>query len=109
MKMELATHKDVNDLVALVNSAYRGDRSRKGWTTEADFLEGIRVNENSLTSLIDTDESFVFKCLDDDENIVGSVHFQIQDDSLYLGMLTVQPELQGNGIGKTILSFAGFG
>ncbi|CAM5672839.1 hypothetical protein SCYAM73S_02865 [Streptomyces cyaneofuscatus] len=38
-----ATGDDVPALVALVESAYRGDSSRAGWTTEADILQGQRT------------------------------------------------------------------
>ncbi|MEO6627712.1 MAG: GNAT family N-acetyltransferase, partial [Aquihabitans sp.] len=39
-----ATEADVDEIVALVESAYRGPSSRQGWTTEADLLEGQRVD-----------------------------------------------------------------
>ena len=39
-----ATLDDVDAIVALVTSAYRGDASRAGWTTEADFLDGNRID-----------------------------------------------------------------
>ncbi|MDQ3229301.1 MAG: GNAT family N-acetyltransferase, partial [Pseudomonadota bacterium] len=35
---------DIPALAALVTSAYRGDVSRQGWTTEADFLDGNRID-----------------------------------------------------------------
>ena len=37
-----ATPDDVPAVVALVESAYRGEASRAGWTTEADLLDGQR-------------------------------------------------------------------
>jgi hypothetical protein len=39
-------------LVALINSAYRGDSSKAGWTTEADLLGGQRVDVEGLTDTI---------------------------------------------------------
>ena len=41
---------DVPQLVSLVNSAYRGDESRAGWTTEAELLAGQRTDPESLGS-----------------------------------------------------------
>ena len=38
-----ATHADIDSLVALIESAYRGDVSKQGWTTEADMLGGRRT------------------------------------------------------------------
>ncbi len=37
-----AIKEDVRFLNILVNSAYRGEFSKRGWTTEADFLDGLR-------------------------------------------------------------------
>ena len=48
-----ATRGDIAAIVALVESAYRGDVSRKGWTTEADLLEGQRTDPVSVGDLID--------------------------------------------------------
>ena len=104
MKIELANLADVSELVQLVNSAYRGDSSRKGWTTEADFLDGIRVTDTSLTETINNPQSFVFKCTNELKQIVGCVLLEKKPDSIYLGMLTVEPNLQGSGIGKILLA-----
>ncbi|RYF79284.1 MAG: GNAT family N-acetyltransferase, partial [Chitinophagaceae bacterium] len=53
MNIREATKEDVTALNQLVNSAYRGDSSRKGWTTEADLLDGIRTSVDSLAEMID--------------------------------------------------------
>ena len=39
-----ATVQDAPEIAILVNSAYRGDSSRQGWTTEADLLDGTRTD-----------------------------------------------------------------
>jgi hypothetical protein len=38
-----ATKKDISALNLLVNSAFRGETSKKGWTTEEHLLGGIRT------------------------------------------------------------------
>jgi len=97
-------HRDIDELVQLVNSAYRGESSKKGWTTEADLLDGIRTDAGSIRSLISAPDSviLVYK----DEAIKGCVYLHRQQSSLYLGMLTVAPEKQANGIGKHLLEAA---
>ena len=40
-----ATLENVTEITNLVNTAYRGETSKKGWTTEANILEGIRITE----------------------------------------------------------------
>jgi ribosomal protein S18 acetylase RimI-like enzyme len=93
---------DIPGLVKLVNSAYRGDTSKKGWTTEADLLDGIRTDEDGIFKMLHQPGSIILKCMMGDK-LVGCVYLQKQADFLYLGMLTVSPELQAAGIGKELL------
>jgi predicted N-acetyltransferase YhbS len=100
--IDTATENDIPQLVTLVNNAYRGETSKKGWTTEAELLEGIRIDENSLRSLMHYKDATLLTCRDSDV-IVGCVFLEMQQKALYLGMLTVQPDLQAKGIGKKLL------
>jgi ribosomal protein S18 acetylase RimI-like enzyme len=101
-----ASNADVSKLVRLVNSAYRGDSSKKGWTTEADLLDGIRTDEESMTALLQQEGSTLLKCEDEQQAVIGCVNLQSQGNKLYLGMLTVSPDLQGGGVGKRLLTVA---
>jgi ribosomal protein S18 acetylase RimI-like enzyme len=92
-------------IAALVNSAYRGEASKAGWTTEADLLEGPRTDEAEVRALIEAPDSLILLCIDGDA-IIGSVHLQKQGASAYLGMWVVQPTLQGRGIGKRFMRAA---
>ncbi len=98
----LADDADIPRLNLLINSAYRGDYSRKGWTTEADLLDGIRTDEQALRDIMNEPGSFFLKYVVEKE-IVGCVHLRKDDTELYLGMLTVSPDLQAKGIGKQLL------
>ncbi len=100
-----ATLQDVSELEILVNSAYRGETSRKGWTTEANILEGIRIDKKELTEIIQDPKSTIFK-FQENNKILGCVLLVEKQNKLYLGMLCVNPELQNRGIGKKILQFA---
>ena len=104
MEISQATLSDVALLVTLINSAYRGESSKKGWTTEADLLDGIRVDAEDLSELIQKPNSIILKCLSDAGELIGCVNLQKHGSKLYLGMLTVFPELQAQGIGKFILN-----
>jgi ribosomal protein S18 acetylase RimI-like enzyme len=101
--ISIASQADVPALVRLVNSAYRGDSSKKGWTTEADLLDGIRTEDSSLLSIIEKTENVILIGIEPDGNIIACVHLQKQANKIYLGMLTVSPELQAAGIGKKLL------
>jgi ribosomal protein S18 acetylase RimI-like enzyme len=103
MKISEATSTDIPAIHALVNSAYRGETSRKGWTTEADLLDGIRIDEETLQEQLLAQNAVILTCIDPHHQIVGCVYLQSQHDKLYLGMLTVAPHLQAKGIGKLLL------
>ncbi|WP_428233153.1 GNAT family N-acetyltransferase [Flavobacterium sp.] len=101
--IEKATLQDISKLTALINSAYRGKNSKKGWTTESHLLEGKRTTEKELTDIILNPKNTFLK-FTENQQIIGSVLFEEQDHQLYLGMLTVSPELQNSGIGKKMLA-----
>lgn len=96
---------DAAFLAPFVNAAYRGDSSRVGWTTEADYLDGQRTDEDGIRELIEAEHSMILLCLQNEE-IVGSVHLQKTEDAAYLGMLVTRPDLQGLGIGKHLMQAA---
>jgi ribosomal protein S18 acetylase RimI-like enzyme len=100
-----AVVEDAPELNSLVNSAYRGDSSRQGWTTEADLLDGTRIDANGIAELIKTQGTTLLKYVDEDK-ILGCVELKKSEGKLYLGMLTVRPNLQGKGIGKALLNAA---
>ena len=99
----IATDNDIDELVNLVNSAYRGDESRNGWTTEADLIEGsLRTDQKDLRELIISPDSIILKYISNN-TITGCVHLQKIGNKLYLGLLSVSPLEQGAGIGKQLL------
>jgi len=100
-----ATLQDIPALTILINSAYRGETSKKGWTTEANLLEGKRTNEEELTETLLDPKNTILK-FTDNNTIIGSVLLIEKEHQLYLGMLTVSPELQNSGIGKKLLAEA---
>ena len=100
-----ATTEDAPALEILVNSAYRGDASRQGWTTEADLLDGTRTDAAVIAEIIQTSGTSLLKYVEDNE-ILGCVELRNHNGKLYLGMLTVRPHLQGKGIGKKLLKAA---
>ena len=97
-----ATIEDTSELNALVNSAYRGDSSKQGWTTEADLLDGTRMDEAAMQELIQRPGTTVLKYVEDNI-ILGCEELRHEDGKLYLGMLSVAPNTQGKGIGKKML------
>jgi len=48
-----AIAEDIYNLNILINSAYRGETSKKGWTTEANLLEGSRTDAAELAEILE--------------------------------------------------------
>ena len=102
-----AGREDIPALVALINSAYRGEEARQGWTHEADLIEGsIRTDDAALTEIMESKNGVILICKDQHATIVGCVYLDNQFPKLYLGMLSVRPSIQGGGIGKKLLHAA---
>jgi len=100
-----ATAADSPALAALVNSAFRGDSSKAGWTTEADMLGGQRVDVERVAETIAAAHHVILLHEQDDE-LLGCVQLERTGDDCYLGMLTVRPGLQGAGLGRQLLEAA---
>jgi ribosomal protein S18 acetylase RimI-like enzyme len=100
-----ANKDDAAQMTRLINSAYRGEFSRKGWTTEADLLDGSRTDIDEILRLI-ADEHSMFILYKIDSVLQASVHLHNTDDCVHIGMLAVNPMLQGQGIGKALLQAA---
>ncbi|MDJ0381167.1 GNAT family N-acetyltransferase [Streptomyces sp. G-G2] len=105
LSFRTATDADVVALVALVESAYRGEASRGGWTTEADYLDGRRTDERGVREIIATPDSTLL-VVERDGALVACCHLQHRGDHAYFGMFAVRPELQGAGLGKEIMAEA---
>jgi GNAT superfamily N-acetyltransferase len=97
---------DVPALVELVNSAYRGDSSRRGWTTEADLVGGLRVDAAALEEIISRpDEALLVLRAGAGPFACAHVR-QLGGEVAYVGLLTVRPALQGSGVGRQMLAAA---
>ncbi|MEV4442919.1 GNAT family N-acetyltransferase [Streptomyces sp. NPDC049577] len=100
-----ATAADVPGLVALVESAYRGDASRAGWTTEADLLDGQRTDPDGVLAVVAGENSRLLVTERDGE-LVACCQLEHRDDHAYFGMFAVRPALQGGGLGKVVMAEA---
>jgi ribosomal protein S18 acetylase RimI-like enzyme len=93
-------------IVALVESAYRGEASRAGWTTEAHLLDGQRTDAGGVLATIGHPRERIILAFDGDA-LVGSVLLRDEGGgSAYVGMLAVRPLLQARGTGRALLAEA---
>lgn len=99
--------EDYSNIVALVNAAYRGEASNAGWTSEAHLLLGDkRIDKTSLETELNVPGTTILKMEDEDHQLLGCVLLRLSETGLYLGMLSVWPQLQTLGAGKQLMQAA---
>jgi ribosomal protein S18 acetylase RimI-like enzyme len=101
----LAVADDIPALIDLVESAYRGERSRAGWTTEADLLGGQRIDAAMLGKTL-ADPAQAILVVERDGATIACVAVEPRDGYGYVGMVTVAPTGQGSGLGRHLLELA---
>lgn len=101
-----ATPADVPALVALVESSYRGDSSRAGWTTEADILDGRRTDPDMVAAAVRGPGSRMLVAETDDGRLIACCQLEDRGGHAYFGMFAVDPAVQRGGLGKKVLAEA---
>lgn len=105
-QITIATPAQIPAITHLLNSAYRGETSRQGWTTEAHLIAGeTRTDEANVQEVMEQQGS-VFLVYNNEHQVTGCVNLQQHGNKLYLGMFGVVPKLQGAGTGKQLLQAA---
>ncbi len=105
IQLKIAAQSDAGSITKLVNSVYRGENSKKGWTTEAEFLGGIRITEEKVSEIIGSSDDLIILAVDND-TIIGCVHLENPTGAnySYFGMLSVDVDYQSKGIGKILIN-----
>jgi GNAT superfamily N-acetyltransferase len=106
MTLQVASPADVNAIVALVESAFRGDASRAGWTTEADLLDGRRTGPDEISSMLTDADRRILVERDADAGLLASVVLKREGEAAWLGMLSVRPTRQASGVGRRVVEGA---
>ncbi len=110
LRFRHATPADTDALVALVESAYRGEASRAGWTTEADLLDGRRTGPDDIAACLARPHSVILLAEAADgagaPELLACAHVAVEDGAGYFGMFSVRPDRQGGGVGKQVLAEA---
>ena len=90
-------------IVELVESAYRGEASRAGWTTEADLLDGQRTDVDAVVDAV-ASSSVVLLDVDEGGALIACCQLDPRADrTAYFGMFAVRPGRQGGGVGGRLL------
>ena len=106
LSFRVGEQSDVASVVALVESAYRGEASRVGWTTEADLLDGHRTDAEAVLAIVRS-ENRVLLIAEDEGRLVGCCQLeQRAGDIAYFGLFSIRPGEQGQGLGRRVLAHA---
>jgi ribosomal protein S18 acetylase RimI-like enzyme len=103
--LRAAVEADIPAVVVLVDSAYRGDSGRRGWTTESDLLDGRRTDAADVAEVIARPDIQIL-LLEREGQLLASCHLERQGDAAYFGMFAVDPSQQAAGLGKRLLGEA---
>ncbi len=107
LTIRLATSTDLPALKVLVESAYRGDSARGGWTHEADLLDDERITAEDLAAILDDPAQHVLIALDSTGAACGTVTATNKGTGMaYMGMLAVDPARQAGGLGRRLMAAA---
>ncbi len=68
------------------------------------FLEGTRTDEERMSAMMEKGHFLVGENISG--RIVASLYVEMRGDRAYLGMLAVDPSLQGSGIGRRMADAA---
>ncbi len=100
-----AAQADVPALVTLIESAYRGESSRAGWTTEADLLSGQRADPDGVAAVVKDPDSRMI-VVERGGELIACCQLENRGGHAYFGMFAVRPGLQGAGLGRRVLAEA---
>lgn len=101
-----AVAADIPALHALIESAYRGEASRAGWTTEADLLGGQRTDPEELAAILADPAQALLTAWRAAELLASVLIARREEGVGYFGMLSVSPALQGQGLGRLMIEAA---
>ena len=105
LSYRFANQQDYSEVVELVNAAYRGDENYPGWTHEGHLLEGARISLAQLTQQLNDPQLEMLLASEGDE-LSGCMMLSVKQQQLYLGTFAVQPQRQGQGVGRQMLQHA---
>jgi ribosomal protein S18 acetylase RimI-like enzyme len=106
LTFRFALAADVPAIVALVESAYRGEESRAGWTTEADLLDGGRTDTAAVQAILDAEDGLLLLA-EYEGQLAACCQLERRPGAVaYFGMFSVRPGHQGQGWGRKVLARA---
>lgn len=105
LRFRSATSADIDDVVSLVSSAYRGEASTAGWTSEDHLLKGQRIDAvMAADAIADADGEVVLA--ERGGSLLGCIQITRAGRAAHFGMFAVDPTRQAGGVGSALLEHA---
>ncbi len=102
LKFREATEDDAQAVLNIVNLAYR---TEGGWTTESHLVVGDRLIREDYLLALKAPDTRIYLAVDGD-TIVGCIELKVVNGHAHLGMLSVLPDRQNQGIASQLLAYA---
>lgn len=106
IQIEPATLAVAPAIVELMERAYRGSESLKGWTSEAHLIDGPRTSLAEITACVNDPDTQILVAIDGDGRLLGCAAIALEGSQCSFGKFAVDPDSQGLGIGKRLLDAA---
>ena len=85
---------DAEEVVRVVNAAYRGEAGGNHWTTESHLLSGRRLTDEQARAMLSEGATVVLAIKGENSKVVGTIQITPQDESAFVGLFSVDPSLQ---------------
>ncbi|WP_425995634.1 GNAT family N-acetyltransferase [Caulobacter sp. DWR1-3-2b1] len=109
MLLVAAQDHDLPAIADLVNLAYRGSSAEKGWTSETHLLGGQRTDLETLRADLATKPGSTILTLRETASAAPLACIWVEPlpgDVWMIGMVTVDPERQDEGLGRQLIEAA---
>jgi len=108
LKYRTANVDDIDNLVSLINQAYRTNTG-SSWTSEHSIVSGDRINHQQLLDSLSQQNFslFVAEMVKNLESaLVACIGLTFQQNAVEIGTFCVNSHWQNKGIGKQVLAYA---
>ncbi|KAJ6143837.1 hypothetical protein N7471_003290 [Penicillium samsonianum] len=107
LNFRVATEEDATQLQQLVESAFRAEDSRKGWTDDLGLSSSFRLDVKEVLAMITKPDSVMLMATNNENTLVGSIGTSKRDaNHARIFMLAIDTSQQQGGIGRQVLAYA---
>jgi ribosomal protein S18 acetylase RimI-like enzyme len=107
LKFRIATPDDAPQVQQLVESAFRAEESRAGWTDDLGLSSEFRIDVKDIMAMITNPDGVMLMATDENNTLLGSIGTSKRGNNhARMFMLAVDESQRRGGIGGQILTYA---